>query len=146
MNLFELLKEEKQDIKQFNFPLFEEMAIDFDTGEAITENGDIKVLKGKEALNVWVWKALKTTRNKYKAYSSSFGSDLNKEIGYVYSREIKEQLIINEIMECLLVNPYIINVYDFILDYKENDVMLSVKFKIDSIYGTANQEVNRIEF
>lgn len=146
MDLFELLKEEKTETTVNNLHLFKEMAIDFNTGEIITEHNEIKMLTGKEALNVWIWKALTTDRNRYKAYSPSFGNELNKEIGFVYSREIKEQLIINEITECLLVNPYITNVYDFELSYKENDVMLSVKFKIDSIYGTANQEVNRIEF
>lgn len=144
MDLFELLEKEKEVSQDNNLPLFTEMAIDFNTGEIIEENGEIKKLTGKEALNVWVWKALKTERNRYKAYSSSFGNDLTKEIGYVYDRTVKEQLIINEIMECLLVNPYITNVYNFELNYDEENVRLDVKFYIDSIYGTATQEVEQI--
>lgn len=144
MDLFELLEKEKEVSQDNNLPLFTEMAIDFNTGEIIEENGEIKKLTGKEALNVWVWKALKTERNRYKAYSSSFGNDLTKEIGYVYDRTVKEQLIINEIIECLKVNPYITNVYNFELNYDEENVRLDVKFYIDSIYGTATQEVEQI--
>lgn len=144
MDLFELLEKEKEVSQDNNLPLFTEMAIDFNTGEIIEENGELKKLTGKEALNVWVWKALKTERNRYKAYSSSFGNDLTKEIGYVYDRTVKEQLIINEIIECLMVNPYITNVYNFELNYDEENVRLDVKFYIDSIYGTATQEVEQI--
>lgn len=144
MDLFELLEQEKEVSQENNLPLFKEMAINFDTGEIIEENGEIKILTGKEALNVWIWKALKTDRNRYKAYSSNFGSDLNKEIGYVYDRTVKEQLIINEIIESLRVNPYITNVYNFEINYAENDVSLNIKFYIDSIYGTATQEVGAI--
>lgn len=144
MDLFELLEKEKEVSQDNNLPLFTEMAIDFNTGEIIEENREIKKLTGKEALNVWVWKALKTERNRYEAYSSSFGNDLTKEIGYVYDRTVKEQLIINEIIECLMVNPYITNVYNFELNYDEENVRLDVKFYIDSIYGTATQEVEQI--
>lgn len=144
MDLFELLETEKEQSEENFLPLFTEMAIDFNTGEIIEENGEIKKLTGKEALNVWIWKALKTERNRYKAYSSSFGNDLTKEIGYVYDRTVKEQLIINEIIECLKVNPYITNVYNFELNYDEENVRLDVKFYIDSIYGTATQEVEQI--
>lgn len=141
--LFEILEEESQVTTQ-DLPLFTEMAIDFNTGQLIEENGEIKILTGKEALNVWVWKALRTDRNRYKAYSSSFGNELNKEIGYVYDRTIKEQLIINEIIECLRVNPYITNVYNFETVYDEANVSLRVNFYIDSIYGKATQEVGLI--
>lgn len=141
--LFEMLEEESQVTTQ-DLPLFTEMAIDFNTGQIIEENGEIKILTGKEALNVWVWKALRTDRNRYKAYSSSFGNELNKEIGYVYDRTVKEQLIINEIIECLRVNPYITNVYNFETIYDEANVSLKVNFYMDSIYGTATQEVGLI--
>lgn len=144
--LLKLLEEEQQMGNNENLPLFKEMAIDFETGEILTKDGEIVILEGKEALNIWIWKALKTERNRFKAYSSNFGTDIYKEIGYVYDRTIKEQLIINEIIESLLVNPYILNVYDFVLEYLDDNLTLNIKFKIDSIYGTANQEVMNIEY
>lgn len=144
--LLKILEEEQQAESTKDLPLFKEMAIDFKTGEVITKNGEIVILEGKEALNIWVWKALKTERNRFKAYSSNFGSDIYKEIGYVYDRTIKEQLMINEIIDTLLVNPYITNVYDFDMLYSDETLSLNINFKIDSIYGTATQEVLNIGY
>lgn len=128
-------------------PLFTELAINFDTGEVlIGENGDVIKLEKNEALKVWIWKALKTKRNKFDAYSSSFGTDLYNEIGYVYDRTIKQQLINNEIYEALKVNPYIVNVYEFNNIYDNENLRLTVQFKVDTIYGVIEEnEVKNIE-
>lgn len=144
--LLKILEEEQQAENRKDLPLFKEMAIDFETGEVLTKNGEIIFLEGKEALNIWIWKALKTERKRFKAYSNNFGSDIYKEIGYVYDRTIKEQLIINEIIDSLLVNPYITNVYDFEIDYSNDDLTLNINFKVDSIYGTVTQEVLNIGY
>ena len=142
--LLNLIEKQQQEQQENSLPLFTEMAIDFNTGETISKDGEIVKLTGKEALNVWIWKALKTERNRFKAYSSSFGSDIHKEIGYVYDRTVKEQLITSEIVDTLMVNPYILRVYDFELDYSDENLTLSIKFKVDSIYGVAEQGVNNI--
>ena len=144
--LLNLIEKQQQEQQENSLPLFTEMAIDFNTGEIISKDGEIVKLTGKEALNVWIWKALKTERNRFKAYSSSFGSDIYKEIGYVYDRTIKEQLMINEIIDTLLVNPYITNVYDFDMLYSDETLSLNINFKVDSIYGTATQEVLNIGY
>lgn len=144
--LLKILEQEQQAESTRDLPIFKEMAIDFNTGEVIEKNGEIVVLEGKEAINIWIWKALKTERNRFKAYSSNFGSDIHNEIGYVYDRTIKEQLIVNEIIDTLLVNPYITNVYDFEISYSADTLTLDITFKVDSIYGTANQEVVNIEY
>lgn len=144
--LLKILEEEQQAKNTRDLPIFKELAIDFNTGEILEKDGEIIVLEGKEAINIWIWKALKTERNRFKAYSNNFGSDIHKEIGYVYDRTIKEQLIINEIIDTLLVNPYITNVYDFDISYSVDTLTLDITFKVDSIYGTANQEVVNIEY
>lgn len=144
--LLKILEEEQQAKNTRDLPIFKELAIDFNTGEVLEKDGEIIVLEGKEAINIWIWKALKTERNRFKAYSNNFGSDIHKEIGYVYDRTIKEQLIINEIIDTLLVNPYITNVYDFDISYSVDTLTLDIVFKVDSIYGTANQEVVNIEY
>ena len=142
--LLNLIEKQQQEQQENSLPLFTEMAIDFNTGEIISKDGEIVKLTGKEALNVWIWKTLKTERNRFKAYSSSFGSDIHKEIGYVYDRTVKEQLITSEIVDTLIVNPYILRVYDFEIDYSDEDLTLNIKFKVDSIYGVAEQGVNNI--
>lgn len=142
--LLNLIEKQQQEMQENSLPLFTEMAIDFNTGETISKDGELVKLTGKEALNVWIWKTLKTERNRFKAYSSSFGSDIHKEIGYVYDRTVKEQLIASEIVDTLIVNPYILRVYDFEIDYSDEDLTLNIKFKVDSIYGVAEQGVDNI--
>lgn len=142
--LLNLIEKQQLEEQENSLPLFTEMAIDFNTGETISKDGEIIKLTGKEALNVWIWKALKTERNRFKIYSNSFGSDIHKEIGYVYDRTVKEQLITSEIIDTLMVNPYILRVYDFELDYSDENLTLNIKFKVDSIYGVAEQGVNNI--
>lgn len=142
--LLNLIEKQQQEMQENSLPLFTEMAIDFNTGETISKDGELVKLTGKEALNVWIWKTLKTERNRFKAYSSSFGSDIHKEIGYVYDRTVKEQLIASEIVDTLIVNPYILRVYDFEIDYSDESLTLNIKFKVDSIYGVAEQGVDNI--
>ena len=120
---------------------FKELAIDYDTGEFLTENGDYIELEEGEALKVWIWKALKTTRNKY-LYSSSFGNDLGDEIGYVYSRTVKQQLIYSEIQECLIVNPYISRVYDFSSELSNDSSKLTVTFSVETLYNVIEEVTN----
>ena len=142
--LLNLIEKQQLEDQENSLPLFTEMAIDFKTGETISKDGEIIKLTGKEALNVWIWKALKTERNRFKIYSNSFGSDIHKEIGYVYDRTVKEQLITSEIIDTLMVNPYILRVYDFEIEYSDETLTLNIRFKVDSIYGVAKQEVNSI--
>ena len=142
--LLNLIEKQQLEDQENSLPLFTEMAIVFKTGETISKDGEIIKLTGKEALNVWIWKALKTERNRFKTYSNSFGSDIHKEIGYVYDRTVKEQLITSEIIDTLMVNPYILRVYDFEIEYSDETLTLNIRFKVDSIYGVAKQEVNSI--
>lgn len=142
--ILNLIETEKIKEKENNLPLFTEMAIDFNTGEVLTKDREVVILTGKEALNIWMWKALKTERNRYKGYSNSFGSDIYKEIGYIYNRTVKEQLVVSEIIDVLMVNPYILRVYDFNINYSDETLSLNIKFKVDSIYGVAEQEVENI--
>ncbi len=142
MGLFDFLQTETQE--NATLPLMQELAINFDTGEILAENNEVKTVSGVEAVKVWVWKALKTERKTYRAYSSNFGNDLQKEIGYTYDRTVKDQLVTNEIIDCLMVNPYITRVYDFILDLKDSGQTLDISFYMDTIYGAAKQEVKDV--
>ena len=133
---------EQQETIQTDLPLFKEISIDFNTGEPVLKNKEFIILKGTEALKVWIWKALKTERNKYLIYSDSYGNDLAENIGQIYDKTTKDALMINEIKECLLVNPYIINVYNFNIKTKEDGRHPIISFNVDTIYGTTESEVN----
>lgn len=108
-------------------------------------NPEITMLTGKNAILVWVWKALRTDSNVYRAYSDKFGNRLSDEIGYIYDREIKSQLINSMIEDCLLYNPYITRVYEFEHIFDEDTLNLNISFKIDTIYGTIDtKEASRL--
>ncbi len=130
---------EKLEIK---LPFFKEIAINFETGEPLLEENEFIILEGKEALKVWVWKTLKTERNKYLIYSDSYGNDLAENIGQIYDKTTKDALMINEIKECLLVNPYITNVYNFSITTLEEGRHPVISFYVDTIYGVVESEVN----
>lgn len=136
-----LKQNEKKEKKEL--PPFKEYAINFDTLEPL-KNGDRLVeLNGNEALKVWVFKALKTKRNFYGIHSDSYGNILDEHIGTVYQESVKNALIISEIKDCLLVNPYILDCYNFDLSYNSDDNHLEVSFNISTVYGES--EVNYIE-
>mgnify|MGYP002783082938 FL=1 len=136
-----LKQNEKKEKKEL--PPFKEYAINFDTLEPL-KNGDRLVeLNGNEALKVWIFKALKTKRNFYGIHSDSYGNNLDDHIGTIYQESVKNALIISEIKDCLLVNPYILDCYNFDLNYSSDDNHLEVSFNISTVYGES--EVNYIE-
>lgn len=115
--------------------IFKEIAIDFETGEPIIKRDEIVVLEGKEALKVWIWKVLKTERNRYKIYSENYGNDLKENIGLVYDETTRRAIIQNEIIECLMVNPYITSVNDFTVELDEERRHPVFNFTVSTIYG-----------
>ena len=136
------MNQEQQEKLQNDLPLFKEISIDFDTGEFVIQDGDLVILEGTEALKVWIWKTLKTERNRYLIYSNSYGNDLADNIGQIYDKVTKDALMINEIKACLLVNPYITNIYNFNIETTENGRHPIINFNVDTIYGTTESEVN----
>lgn len=121
-----------------------EYAIDFETEEYIKDEkrNDIKILMGNEALKVWCFKALKTERNRYGFHTDSYGTDLFEHPGSIYQKSVKDALMINQIQETLLVNPYILECYDFKISNEVEDVPL-ISFKIKTIYGDEEVEYGK---
>lgn len=124
-----------QNTEKEELPLFTEYAIDLDTLEPLKNVDRLAELNGNEALKVWIFKALKTKRNFYEIHSDSYGNDLDVHIGTVYQESIKNALIISEIKDCLLVNPYILNCYNFELNYNNDNNNLKVSFNVSTVYG-----------
>ena len=124
-----------QNTEKEELPIFREYAIDFDTLEPLKNGNNLIELSGKEALKVWIFKALKTKRNFYGIHSDSYGNNLDVHIGTIYQESIKNALIISEIKDCLLVNPYILDCYNFELNYNSDDNSLKASFNISIIYG-----------
>ena len=137
-NIF--LKKAETEVEEM--PTFKEYAIDFKTGEYIKdENKNIKVLEKNEALKVWIFKALKTERFRYTdVHSDNYGSELETNIGTIYQKSVKDALMINQIRDTLLVNPYILECYNFDISNK-NEYIPQITFNVKTVYGELEMEV-----
>ena len=122
------------DVKADNsFPLYKEVAWDFEKNVPVIENGDFKIVEGNNAIKVWVYKALLTPRYNYSIYSWDYGSELLDLIGKAYTPSLTKSEAKRYIEEALLINPYILEVTVMDTDFK-ND-LLSADIKIVTIYG-----------
>lgn len=142
MSTFEnLFMSETIERENIIYPLYKEMAID-ENGQILDNGKEIIIVEGIEAIKVWVFKNFKTWRNKYKLYSSSFGTDLYENIGFVYDETTKQQLMYSEIIESCKVLPYITNVSNFSSDVDYENGNVSISFKISAIYGEYEEVLN----
>ena len=132
---------EKTDTEVEEMPIFKEYAIDFKTREYIKDENGIKVLEKNEALKVWIFKALKTERFRYTdVHSNNYGSELETNIGTIYQKSVKDALMINQIRDTLLVNPYILECYNFEIS-NEDEYIPQITFNVRTIYGELEMEV-----
>ena len=132
---------EKTESEAEEMSTFKEYAIDFKTGEYIKEGNDIKLLEKNEALKVWIFKALKTERFRYTdVHSDDYGSELETNIGTIYQKSVKDALMINQIRDTLLVNPYILECYNFEIS-NEEEYVPQITFNVKTVYGELEMEV-----
>lgn len=89
-------------------PLFTEYAWNFELDKFIYDGrGRHIVVTGKEAVKVWVYKALNTERYKHLAYSWQYGIEVKKFIGKVMQTGDRIAELKRVIIDCLMINPYI---------------------------------------
>lgn len=114
-------------------PIPKEYAWDFEKNEFILEIGSNKILTGAEAIKVWIYKTLNTSRYKYGAYSWDYGHELEELINLGLSKEALFCEVERYLNECLKVNPYIkaINSIDLKLDGSK----LGINFLVDTLYS-----------
>lgn len=111
-----------------------EYGIDFETK---TLTGGI--VKGKEAIRVWIWLALQVERYRYGIYSWQYGAELEEYIGSSYSQEYLNDGIRMTIEDCLKMNPYIQSISEFHCQIEGNRLALSLTVNTD--YGEVSLKV-----
>ena len=133
MSLFPFISNNIDEMKVDNiFPMYREIAWDFEKNIPILENGDFKLIEGNEAIKVWAYKSLLTPRYSYSIYSWNYGSELLDLIGKAYTPALTKEEAKRYIKEALLINPYIVEVD--ITDIGFKDSLLSAVVKIKTIY------------
>ena len=111
------------------FPMYREIAWDFEKNIPILENGDFKLIEGNEAIKVWAYKSLLTPRYSYSIYSWDYGSELMDLIGKAYTTSLTKEEAKRYIKEALLINPYILEVDITDIGFKDSLLCATVKIK-----------------
>ena len=133
MSLFPFISNNVDEVKVDNiFPLYKEVAWNFEADMPILENGDFKIVEGNEGVKVWIYKALLTPRYNHSIYSWDYGSELMDLVGKAYTPSLTKEEAKRYIKEALLINPYIVEVD--ITDIGFKDSLLSASVKVKTIY------------
>ncbi|MBU5231286.1 DUF2634 domain-containing protein, partial [Intestinimonas butyriciproducens] len=62
-------------------PLCREVKWDYDGNRPVFRNGEPETVEGAEAVRVWAWLALHTTRFRHEIYSRAYGTELENLMG-----------------------------------------------------------------
>lgn len=117
-----------------SLPLLTEYAWDFEQDKFLYDgNGNHIIVTGAEALEVWIYKALKTERYEHEAYSWSYGIELKPFIGKVMGIKERYSELRRVIVECLMVNPYIKSIDKVTFHHK--GTLVTCEITLTSVYG-----------
>lgn len=126
---------ETEQIEESKIP--KEYEIDFKTGQLTG-----RIVKGAEAIKVWIWLVLQTARYRYYIYSWDYGNEFEELIGRGYSEEYINAEAQRMTEDCLLVNENIESITDFSVGM-END-QLTISFTANTIYGAIQFDNEKI--
>lgn len=119
-----------------SLPLFKEYAWDFEKNNFIYDkNGNHILLEANEALKVWCYKALRTERYKYLAYTHGFGIELYPFMAKVMSVQQRKSELKRMLVEALMVNPYIASIDSITFEEENSGENMSVTIVMTTIYG-----------
>ena len=118
-------------------PIFKELAFDFETEQLLTNGGKYYYVEKNEALKIWIWKTLFSSRYTYLAYSTDYGNEIYTLIGRYLNKELLYSELRRLIEEALLCNHYIVSLSDF--DITQEGAKVICDFSVNTIYGNVAQ-------
>jgi Protein of unknown function (DUF2634). len=99
-----------------------EYAWDFEKNDFKLRDGKFQIVEGTEALKIWIWKALKTSKAVYPIYSDDYGQEFESLVGKGISKSLVESEAKRLTLECLKENEHILSISNFKVE-KSNDVL-----------------------
>lgn len=121
-------------VTEEDLPLYQEYAWNFDIDKFIYDDaGNHVLVEGNEAIKVWIYKALKTERFRYTAYSWQYGIELKKFIGKVMTAGERISEFKRAIIECLMVNPYIKSINS--INITRDKTNIDCEIDLTTVYG-----------
>lgn len=125
-----------QALNTSTLPLFKMYAWDFEKDCFLYDaEGKQILLEGNPALEVWIYKCLKTQRFVYLAYSWRYGSQIKDYIGRVMGVKERKSELKRAIIEALMVNNYIRSVDSVEFIETEHKRDLQIKISVTTVYG-----------
>lgn len=124
-------------------PLFYELAWDFKKDDFLIdeEKNEIIIWNGEKALEVWIYKALKTNQFEHVIYSWDYGTSLITLVGQKFSRGLTESEAFRYVKESLLKNRYITDVINNGVTFVNDEVTINVI--VETVYGEVKINVRR---
>lgn len=107
MSYLEEIEEDEEVLEREGFC---EYAYDFEKNELKTKDGRHYYVYGNEAMKIWIYKAMITSRFKHSAYTDRFGTEIYSLIGEVISSKFKEAEIKRYIIEAVMVHPFMVSI------------------------------------
>ncbi len=133
MGLFPFIAAQIRTTYEDELPEYKELAYDYDNNCLKKKAGRYYLVTRNEALKIWIYKALKTKRFIYQAYSHKYGTEVDCVIGLSEDRGIIESEIRRYITETVMVNPYIQELSGFSYDWQKKSCCL-VTFEVATVY------------
>ena len=129
---------EQTEVKtEVELPIFRELAFDFDTKQLKTRGGQYFYVEKNEAIKIWIYKALFSSRYTYLSYSTNYGNEIYTLIGRYLEKKLLYSELKRMLEEALLVNPYITSLTDFDITHEGAKVVCN--FSVNTIYGSVAQ-------
>ncbi len=125
MSLFPFMSEQEE---SKNNGIYKEYEFDFNTGHLTG-----RILEGKAALKMWIYKELLTKRYIHPIYTWDYGQDLDEIIGQGYEVDYIKSEVERKVTECLMINPKITRCHNFEINLI-NDT-LHITFTADTTFG-----------
>ena len=123
-----------------DLPTFKEYAWDFDNDDFILQDGELVILEENEALQVWIYKVLKTPKFRYLAYSWNYGNQFEGLIGKSYGTDLFKTELKRLLEQCLLVSEYITSIDS--VDITLEDTKLTGTIGLTTVYSSVEMEVD----
>ena len=124
--------------KEEELPVFRELAYDYGKNCLLRKGGRPYLVEKDEALQIWIYKALKAKRFVWPAYTHDYGTEIEDVTGISNDPDIIDSEIRRHITETLMVNPYLQELSDFSFVH-ENDAV-TVEFVVTTVYGRFTHE------
>lgn len=106
MSIFSAISPPSASAGNTPLPLCREVAWDFQRDIPVFRQGEPVTVEGKEAVKVWIWRALRTPRYRYEIYSRTYGSEFESLIGHACTDALKEAEAPRYLRECLEVSSF----------------------------------------